>query len=70
MEELVRDRRVNVSLLDRDIGGTFLHDAAARSSIGAVRMLLSLGVDVNSTDLDNNTPLRLAVYGAQSERYD
>ena len=70
MEELIRDRRLDVSSKNGDSDTTFLHDASEWKSIGAVRLLLSLGVDVNPINENGWTPLHFAVDGEHgNERY-
>lgn len=71
MEALTRDRRLDISCKygNPDMM-TFLHNAAERKSIGALRLLLSLGADVNAVDEDDWTPLHFAVDGHTDERHE
>jgi len=71
MEALIRDRRLDISCKygNTDMM-TFLHNAAQRKSIGALRLLLSLGADVNAVDEDDWTPLHFAVDGNANERHE
>lgn len=50
----------NVNVRDETVGDTLLLDAATRSNANAVRLLLSLGADVDSVSSEGNTPLIVA----------
>ncbi|KAG0650988.1 Ankyrin-1 [Hyphodiscus hymeniophilus] len=61
VEDLARDRRIDLLTRRKDGGQTFLHFAAGQHSVAATRILLSLGAEVNAVDEDGNTPLILAL---------
>lgn len=67
MEELIQYGRLDISCKHGDLRKTFLHTAAEWNSIGAIRLLVSLGLNVNSID-DSSTPLHFATRGDASGR--
>ncbi len=69
MEELLQHRRLNISHKDENSNLTFLHKAVQYQSINAIRLLLSLGADVNSIEKEGETPLHLAINGKFEGRY-
>ncbi|KUJ07771.1 uncharacterized protein LY89DRAFT_742543 [Mollisia scopiformis] len=71
MEELIRNERLDIILQDPNSIAEFLHAAAKRKAIGALRLLLSLGADINSVDQDGWTALHfVALDMDKNERHE
>lgn len=52
----------DVTILDSkdEFGNTFIHKASSINDVEAVRLLTSLGVNINSVNIDGNTALHIA----------
>lgn len=60
LRELASDHRFHTYHNRQDMGKSLLHLAAALGSMGALNLLLTLGLDASSQDRDGNTPLHFS----------
>jgi ankyrin repeat protein len=61
VEKLLQDARLDPLASHGGLGETLLHEAAAHEAVNTLKLLLSLGLDVDATDRQGSTALHDAV---------